>query len=259
MSANTIIHVDFKTQPIYEIAAVVLAVLLFSEPGDSEDDREKVVAALCAWALRKRAEADPVFAQAYLPIKPCYAAQPFEEVDRVLKRIDRRMRDRMEAGRIVMPFAQQAYTGELPLICGRRVKPTVTKLIEFHLPDTGEVSNHIARVWIPSQPVLHLAGAFEFARFALAKGDLALDYITFLWDESLVRFVLGVAESLEELIAKSFADGSLRGKPTPLIRVRAIDKKSRSAAPVAADTDAAAATGDQLVHDAPKANPRRAG
>ena len=36
------------------IGAIVLTILLFSEPDDTEDQREKVVTALCAWALRAR-------------------------------------------------------------------------------------------------------------------------------------------------------------------------------------------------------------
>lgn len=261
MPPNTTICVDFKTQPIYEIGAIAIATLCFSAPGDSDDAREKAVTALCAWALRVRAQADATWANTALPIKPCYAAQSFEEVDRVLKDVNRRMRDRLAAGRIVMPFLQKALTGELPIIGKSPMKPTVNKLAPYVLkdPSISDIDNVKSRVWSPSRSVLHLAGAFEFAHDVLHKGGDELDFVTMLWNEPFVRFVLKVAGDAEGLIAKSFSDGDLKIDPATLIRLRVIEKKSRSETHNADDTDLSLRMGDVSAHDPQKANPRRAG
>ena len=51
MSANNIVQVDFKTQLVYEIAAIVLVSLLYSEPRDTDDDRSHALSVLCARAV----------------------------------------------------------------------------------------------------------------------------------------------------------------------------------------------------------------
>jgi hypothetical protein len=261
MSFNTTICIDFNTQPIYEIGAIMIAALCYSTPHDCDDDREKAVTALCALALRVRAQGDATWANTALPIKPCYAAQSFEEVDRVLKDVNRRMRDRLAAGRIVMPFLQKALTGELPMIGNAPMRPTVNKLAPFVLKDArvSDADNVKSRVWSPSRSVLHLAGAFEFAHDVLHKGGQRLDFVTMLWNETFVRFVLKVAEDAEGLIAKSFSDGDLKIDSATLIRLRVIDKKSRSEARAAHDPDLNLRMGDVIAHDTQKANPRRAG
>ncbi|MBP6013445.1 MAG: hypothetical protein KBA31_14565 [Alphaproteobacteria bacterium] len=260
MSAN-IVHVDFNAQPIYEIGAVVIATLCYSAPDDNDSDREKAVTALCAWALRVRAEGDATWANTALPIKPCYTAQSFEEVDRVLKDVNRRMRDRLAAGRIVMPFLQKALTDALQIIGRTPMKPTVNKLAPYVLkdPSVSDTDNVKSRIWSPSRSVLHLAGAFEFAHDVLHKGGQRLDFVTMLWNDAFIRFVLKVAEDAEGLIAKSFSDGDLKIDPTTLIRVRVIEKTSRSETHTAGDPDQDLRMGDVFAHDPQKANPRRAG
>lgn len=261
MATENVVYIDFNKQPIYEIGSALVATLCYSAPGDTFNEREKAQTALCAWGLRTRAQVDLDWANIYVPIKPCNVAPSNEEVDRALKGVNRRMRDRLAAGRILMPFLQKSLTGELPIIGGRPMKPTLNKLAPYVLkhPGVGDVDNVKSRLWSPSRNVLHLAGAFEFAHDVLHKGGQQLDFTTMIWNETFIRFVLHVAQDAEALIVKSCSDRELKIDPTSLIRIRVITKLSRSEPVSLNDPDSKTSTGDDVAHDTPKENPRAAG
>lgn len=253
-TGNPILQVNFSTQPIYEIGAIVLTVLLFSQPKDSEETRAQAVAALCAWALHMRAAANPAWANEPLSIKPCYVMQSPKDVDGVLKSLKTRMQHRLKAGRLVMPFLQTALTGEYPLIGKKRTKPVVTNLAAYVLPDPdkGEVSDVLGRSWAPSKSVLHLAGAFEAAHHVLHKNNIQLDYMTMLWSEEFIRYVLHVAQAAEPLIERCAKELGLEVDPSNLIRIRITDRKSIATTPPVPATEPTGNMGQGRAHDTRK-------
>jgi hypothetical protein len=93
-------------------------------------------------------------------MKPIYALRSQHENDRFLRTLERRVRDRMVAGRMAIGFLQEAMTGEVPA-CLKRL--SINGLAQLVLDDVEytEPENVETRIWRPSLPVIHLASALQ--------------------------------------------------------------------------------------------------
>ena len=222
MSARNIIHVNFTTQPIHEIAAIVLVSLLYSEPGDTDDDRAYALAILCARALHGCTAGDAL-ASSSAQIRPGLALLSIDEVNRRLVDINRRIRRRWIAGEMVLPFLEIAATDKCPAMEHLGKRTTVNNVAELVLKNAPASTPEDVkkRIWAASKQVLHLAAAFSFEKYTRAVRSEPFDFDAFFWDPVFVARIIAAAELYEPLLEKSIASGRLRVQPESLIRLRA--------------------------------------
>lgn len=92
--------IDFDRLEVYEAGAFLVTLLAYPEEG--EETRSEVHASLCAHALRVKCAIEPDWALPSQPMKPIYALRRQDENDRFLRTLERRVRDRMLAGRMAI-------------------------------------------------------------------------------------------------------------------------------------------------------------
>lgn len=155
-------RIDQRGQQPYESGALLLTLLAF--PKETADDQKfaELHCALCAAALTERARDDGPWSNAHQFIKPIHFALPPKQVAAALRTFNRRMRDRMIAGRIAnaIIFNAAGLNPKLPKGCeGFSIK----QLIRMALDDVGQLDaeNAEQRIWRASLPVAHLAGAVQ--------------------------------------------------------------------------------------------------
>ena len=87
------------------LASLLLTLLAY--PDASDETQGNVHLSLCTHALRVRSEIEPDWALLAQPIKPIYALRSQRDCNRDLRTIERRMRDRMVAGRMGIAFSEK--------------------------------------------------------------------------------------------------------------------------------------------------------
>jgi hypothetical protein len=204
--------IDFTE--VYEAGASLLTLLTY--PDESEEVRSEVHASLCAYALRAQCEMDPDWAIRPKPIKPIYALRRPHDNDRHLRTFERRLRDRMVAGRMAIGFLKEAVTGQIPAGIKRL---SINEMAELVLEDAGytEPENVETRIWRPSLPVIHLASALQLL-LHLAEpecGPIGLEAL--LVAREVIELLVRTAEYHESVIEQS---RYLRLDPENMIRVR---------------------------------------
>lgn len=158
--AATPVAIPLSTLPVYECGAVLFAYLAF--PGANEENRRgDVQAALCHQILWGMGEEDQAWAWSPQTLKPGYLLQTEAEVRASLRTFDRRIRDRLVAARMVMPFILKGDSGRSPKLPKAVRRLSIKQMAELVLPDanTADPENVETRAWKPSLPVLHLAAA----------------------------------------------------------------------------------------------------
>ena len=214
------VHViDFNRVEVYEAGAALLTVLAY--PGDSDETRAKVHASLCHHALRVLCEIEPDWAFFPQRMKPIYALRTSREVSRDLRTLQRRLRDRMAAGRMAIGFLKEARGAAIELPAGRS-RVSINQMARLVIDDTGQTDpeNVETRIWRPSLPAIHIASAFQvFLQLAEPEmGKLGLE--TFLLNRSAIECVVCAAEYHASIVAQS---GGLPIDPAPLIAIRLAD------------------------------------
>jgi hypothetical protein len=203
-------EIDCREMQVYEVGAWLLTWLAFPGEDGSEERRGCVHASLCTHALRTRYAIDGEWAVSPQPIKPIYALRSQWEINRDLKTLQRRLRDRMIAARMAIGFLKEAATGEIPDGLHRM---SINQMAELVLGDAGfaEPENIETRIWRPSLPVIHLATAIQLLLHLSEPrvGPLGLE--TFLLDRGIIELVIHTAEYHRSLIAHS----RLKIKPRP--------------------------------------------
>jgi hypothetical protein len=206
--------IDFTRLAVYEAGALLVTLLAY--PRESEDKQSKVHASLCTHALRTKCEIDPDWAMPPQPIKPIYALRPQQQIKQDLRTLERRVRDRLIAGRMALAFLQEVETGRVP---GGIKRLSINELAGLVLDDARytEPKNVETRIWRPSLPVIHLASALQLLlHFAEPQlGPLGLESL--LLCRNVIELVIRTAEYHETVIVQS---RHLRLAPNSLIRVR---------------------------------------
>jgi hypothetical protein len=184
----------------YEMGALLLALLAFPEWIGS-NKFEAAHQALCARAIRDRSTGDPEFANSYGRFKPTHIALSESDQRASLKTFERRMRDRMLAGRLInLKLALLKDPGmNVPTRHGTpRTMPntSLNALIDLTLEDLdelgwvdadlaafpeadipepgekrGNANNALTRIWRESSRVAHLAAAVQ-AYLAITPLDI---------------------------------------------------------------------------------------
>ena len=148
---------------VYEIGAWLLTWLAFPGEGASEEVRGRVHASLCAYALRAKYETEPEWLVSPQPIKPVYALRGQLDINRDLRTLERRFRDRMIAARMAIGFLKEAVSGEVPKLPAGINRVSVNQMARLVLDDAGytDPEDVETRIWRPSLPVIHLATAIQ--------------------------------------------------------------------------------------------------
>ena len=207
--------IDLHRFTVYEAGAVLISLLAF--PGDSEEEiRAAAHASLCHHALRAVCEFAPDWALHPQPIKPLYALRTSHEVRKDLRTLQRRLRDRMAAGRMAIGFLRVAISDPTTKPAQR---VSINQMARLVLEDTGQTDpdNVETRVWRPSLPVIHIASAIQlFLQLAAPTiGRLGLE--TFLFNRWVIECVVEAAEYHASIIAKT---KGLAIDPARLITIR---------------------------------------
>lgn len=209
-------QIDFNRLQVYEAGALLLTLLAY--PDASDETQGNIHLSLCTHALRVRSEIDPDWALLAQPIKPIYALRSQRECNRDLRTLERRMRDRMVAGRMGIAFLREALPGQVLELPAGVKRLSINQLAEFVL-DTRftDPENVETRIWRQSLPVIHLASAtLVFLNLVEAEaGPIVLEAL--LINRKVIEVVVRTAEYHETLLAQS---RHLRFDPERMIRIR---------------------------------------
>ena len=209
-------QIDFNRLQIYEAGALLLTLLAY--PDASDETQGNIHLSLCSHALRVRSEIEPDWALLAQPIKPIYALRSQRDCNRDLRTIERRMRDRMVAGRMGIAFLREALPGQVLGLPAGVKRLSINQLAELVL-DTRftDPENVETRIWRQSLPVIHLASAIQ-VYLTLSEADARpIGLETLLLNREVIELIIQGAEYHETLLAQS---RHLRFDPERLIRIR---------------------------------------
>jgi hypothetical protein len=208
---------SFKYEQVYERGAILLTALACPQESDAAR-RLQLYLSLCGKALWLKHLIEP---DDWTPItvKPQYVFRHYKRIDRDVGFIVKRVRERMVAGRMAIPYFQRAELGRLPSLPKEIQRLSLNQMAEFVLDDAGqaETGNLEQRIWARSRPVIHLAAAAAIAGQQLRKNGYPLSLETLLFHRWLTEAIARLAEELEALIAK---DPKFPVRPEQLIRFR---------------------------------------
>jgi hypothetical protein len=211
------IQLNFERDEIYECGAALLSVLACPKASDN-DKRAELSASLCGKAIWIKYLSAPDD-MTPVPVKLPYVFRDAKRVDRDVKTVERRIGERMVAGRMAVPFFSHAGLGNAFLLPRGIERLSVNQMAEFVLDDAGQADagNVEKRFWAPSRPVIHLAVAAALFAQNLKKAGGTPCLELFLLNRECIEAVVHQAEALERLIAD---DPKFPVKTEQLIRVR---------------------------------------
>ena len=210
-------QIDFNRLQVYEAGALLLTLLAY--PDVSDETQGNIHLSLCTHALRVRSEIDPDWALLAQPIKPIYALRSQRDCNRDLRTIERRMRDRMVAGRMGIAFLKEALPGQVLDLPPTVKRLSINQLAELVLDDTQSADSHNVetRIWRPSLPVVHLASAIQVYLKLREAGTPRIGLETLLLNRAMIESVILGAAYHETLMAQS---RHLRFDPEKMIKIR---------------------------------------
>lgn len=207
---------NFERSEVYEIGAALLVLLAY--PDDKSDaEMGDLHASLCARALWNRHVLNPDDTTP-TAVKPQYQFREIEQFERDNNFTVKRLRERMIAGRMLIPFLQRAQLGRAFKLPPTVKRLSINQMAEFVLNDAGQsdVNNLKSRIWAPSRSVIHLAAAAAILGQELQKeGDAGFD--EYLERRELIEAIVREAQYCESLIEN---DPRIPIKIENLIKVR---------------------------------------
>jgi len=206
---------------VYECGAELLTIMTSSDDAVSEERRGELFASLCGRALRQEYLQNPD-ETTEITVKRQYVFRDPKILDRDVRFVFKRLRHRLIAGRIALPFFQRAELGAMPPLPEGVKRLSINQLAEFVLNETGESepTNVEKRTWAPSRSVIHLATATLLVLQEVGRrldGQLTLDH--FLSERVLIEVIVRRAQALEQLIER---DPKFPIKASDLIKVRLV-------------------------------------
>jgi hypothetical protein len=189
---------------------------LLAYPREGEVVWAQVHASLCSYALRIKSASEPNWATVPQPMKPIYAFRLQQDISRDLRTLDRRIRDRMIAGRMGIGFLKEAVTGQVPAGLKRL---SINELAELVRDDArySEPENVETRIWRPSLPVIHLATALQVLLYLGDQKIGPIGYESLLLGRNVIELIIRTAEHHRVLFTQS---RTLRLDPSNLISIR---------------------------------------
>jgi hypothetical protein len=201
----------------FERGAVLISLLAFPE---EENLVLSCVHSLCGLFIRAQLHHGLAPAYTKQPVKLAYACWDPKIIERNLGWLTKRLKHRMLAGKMVIPFLQHAQTGKMPDLPPGIRRLSIAQMAEMVLSESGqsEPKNFVSRIWLRSRPVIHLLAATTFVSQALERcGEGRLTVPRILADSAVIDLILRNAEEMVPLLAKSRA----RVDVDSLIRLRA--------------------------------------
>lgn len=207
----------------YEAAALVLTLLTFPPDGPPNASLDQRYDEICAYVIRRLAERDPEWASEPRALRPTHALISSDRVATVARTMQTALERRLDAGRMAVPFIDQAVLGD----AAAKLPPGAKRLslneaAAYAAGTDGDASNLETRAFRPSVPVLHLCAALAWMRALLGdRQDDNRSIIDFLIsDMNVLRAFVAVAQDFE---APLLASTKLKIPTDRLVRVRWID------------------------------------
>jgi hypothetical protein len=190
-------HLDHHE--LYESGAMLLTALTYPYELESEESF-RFFLAMCSRALwlkfaENTADWSPI------TVKPQYVFLNTAEVDKAFELAEKRLQQRLVAGRMALPFFIRTIDGHLELPPEIK-RLSLNQMAEFVQDEAGQAdaSNVEQRIWRPSRPVIHFAAAaFSVGRNA-ERANRAISTASFLIDRAFLLEVFTAAEALAGLI-----------------------------------------------------------
>jgi hypothetical protein len=200
VSEQELYVLDFQKSEIYEGGAMLLTILAFPEEL-GEDKNEELIRSLCAMALQHKYLAAPED-QTPVTAKPQYLFRPTQLINREVKSVHKKFQDRLNAGRLITPFLEEAAGHPVRLPTGVS-RLSINQMIEFILPTSSqsEASNLATRIWRPSRRVIHLGAAAATVLQQRQAQQPEIPFETLLFDEQLIRAIVSLAQGYADAIA----------------------------------------------------------
>ena len=193
--------INLSSASTYESGAALLAALAWPEALGDDAAMGHRHAVLCQLYLQARADADPEWAATPQPIKPLYLTRPSRDVKAFERQLHRRLRARMAAARIALPFIiEDDRSGAMPY--WPRGSLSLNRMAERVIDDTSEsdTANVKSRVWRPSRPVIHIAAAVATAVEHGAANGLTISVVDLWHHPDVLAWTVDTAIWLADLI-----------------------------------------------------------
>lgn len=205
MSNNDIV-LKLNRGDAYEWGALLATVLAFSEKDPPASLMESCHRSLCSFAIRGRMAHEPAWACRRQSIKPIYACCDIEQLDRDIGHLEKRLRHRMLAGKMCIPFLREAATGAVPELPPGISRLSISQMAGLICEEAGysESKNVVSRIWRRSLPVIHIAAAVTIiGSECVRSGGRPMTIADLVIDPVIIRLVVEQAELYVPLLAKS--------------------------------------------------------
>jgi len=202
--AGEIAYVDVARDDGIQLPSFVLATIARPSEADA-GPREQLFLSLAACLIRERGERDPDWAARPQPLVPLQAARSEDDILRGLRGFDLRLRHRIAAGRMAVPFLRTVEEGKTPPLPKGVKRLSINQMAEFVMDDVDmvDIVNVTTRVWRESKPVVHLCAALTVTLQEIA-GTTPWESPTIAFaDKFFLERVLGRAMVFEGLLPLS--------------------------------------------------------
>ncbi len=198
---TTKIEINFERDEVYECGATLLAVLAYPKVNEEHSRLAEVHSSLCGRALWMRFLNDPSNI-ARITVAPQYVFREQRLIDRHALFVNKRLSERIVAGRMAAAFLMAAE-GRIPPLPRGVKRLSVNEMSEFVREDAGQkdAGNVESRIWRPSRPVIYLAAAISVV---LQEGDrrgLKVIFEDLLWNRELIETIVRKANIFAQVIA----------------------------------------------------------
>jgi hypothetical protein len=193
---------SFERDEVYECGAVLLTVLALPKQV-AEEKSSQLYRSLCGKALWLTHVAAPNDLTPIM-VKPQYVFRDRKIIDRDVRIVEKRLGERMVAGRMAIPFLQRSALGVAGPLPDGVQRLSLNQIAEFVLEDAGQADaiNVERRYWSPSRPVIHLAAAAAMVGQQRRKSGQIIGLESFLFDRALIEEIVRGAEEFAGLIDK---------------------------------------------------------
>lgn len=191
-----------RSKASYEAAAHFFAVLAYPEP-QAIKERQLLWKAIGVWALMEGASRDENWALQHQWVRPSLL-QGIDDHRSILRRGAKRLHERLAAAYyIVAPQLEDLSEMEGELTTVTNMARLAGGFVGWKGVDSSATAKN--KIWKPTKPVVHLAlGWIRFVKEfrALADDEKHDPFLTFFFEESCLKSVLGHAEVYRDQIPK---------------------------------------------------------